>query len=639
MSMSNYYKKIFFVLIVLVNLHQLTFAASLNEEKAMEYLNLAVLFKESGEYSKAKEILRQACAYNQDKRISSYLARLEFLSGAPDEAARILNDLEEKDWVDFLYLGLAYEYLAMPDQAIDSYQNSIKIHRDNTIAFFRLGKIFRRKQEYSEASEYFLQVVNNDSSIRLAYYYLGECLVELEKYKEAYKYLAKAVNFYPANKEMHAELILTKEKMGGDFFVKKTAKQEELRNIVKFPGYLPDKMERSVQVGLVEGVGDFSFSCKNGFIIFDEQQRIKITGGKLYTVILRDKKIMLTDYKEITGKPYFSGGNCKITPLKEDDRFFPFYVLDVSYGEKDFWHKKIDRAYRGSLEVVLENNKLTLINRVGIEEYLYGVMSAEIPAKTDKEALKAQALAARTLAVKNLNRHRKQKFDFCVDVHCQTYHGLSAETPQTTEAVKETRGQIITFNDKPIEAFYHSNCGGCLCKDTFGECEYLNEQIDADKGFLPESPYEQENWFLNRPDVFCSHKTGSNFRWQRVYDKEDYLLAFGVNADSIKQILILEKGDCFHSRKIKLVSQASQKVFNSGLKIRNYFDKLRSSAFKLEIKLSPKAKSEMILFWGVGFGHGAGLCQEGASWMAKKGYSYRDILKHYYPGTKIKRIY
>jgi len=286
-----------------------------------------------------------------------------------------------------------------------------------------------------------------------------------------------------------------------------------------------------------------------------------------------------------------------------------------------------------------KNGKLTVVNDISIEEYLYGVMSAEIPAKTNKEALKAQALAARTLVIKNFNRHRSQGFDFCADVHCQTYHGLSAETPQTTEAVNETRGQIIVFEDQPIEAFYHSNCGGCLCKDTFGDRGYLDEHIDAVEGNLPVSAYDEEQWFFNLPDVFCAHETGGNFRWQRIYDQEDYLIAFGLNLSNLQQIAFLEKGDCFHYQKVSLSDYTGKKYLNSGLEIRNYFDKLRSSAFKFEAKLSSENITEMVIFWGAGFGHGCGLCQEGAAQMAEQGYSYREILKHYYPGTKVKYIY
>ena len=148
----------------------------------------------------------------------------------------------------------------------------------------------------------------------------------------------------------------------------------------------------------------------------------------------------------------------------------------------------------------------------------------------------------------------------------------------------------------------------------------------------------EEMWFFDIPDAFCSKDSQGNFRWQRVYDQEDFYLTFGFNLDGLKAIVPLEKGECFHYKKMQVVTSSRKIDLERDLKIRDYFDRLRSSAFKSEIKYT-KQRPTLLLFWGAGFGHGAGLCQEGAMEMANQGYSYEEILRHYYPAANIRKVY
>ena len=98
-------------------------------------------------------------------------------------------------------------------------------------------------------------------------------------------------------------------------------------------------------------------------------------------------------------------------------------------------------------------------------------------------------------------------------------------------------------------------------------------------------------------------------------------------------------GDCYHYKELKVITSDNQKQISRDLKIRNYFDKLRSSSFKVEIKTSKRGDASMIFFWGAGFGHGAGMSQEGAINMGKQGYDYKEILSHYYPKTTLSKSY
>ncbi|MCK4917932.1 MAG: SpoIID/LytB domain-containing protein [Candidatus Omnitrophica bacterium] len=599
-------------------------------------LDLGVVFKESGEYDKAIDILEQETVISKDERLMKYLGKLSYLNGQPEKAYGFLNSIQNKDWICFLYLGLIQEELGDKNAAVKCYLKSIKLYK-NSIAFFRLGKIYRYQENYDQAVDAFFNVLDLDPSIRLANYYLGECLSKIKNTEKAYKYLVKAKSFYSANKFLNKKVKILKNELGEDYFKKLTDKKEVQRKEVRIPSYKEEVGVPLVRVGLAKDLESFTFSCGSDFVINDSKSNFKGYKNKLYKVLFRNGKIYFTGYKNKKKYKTFIS-SVKINSINAGGEKHGFYVLDMVHGAGDFWHKQVDRAYRGDLEIVALKNKGMLINILSVEDYLYGVLSAEIPANSKEDALKAQAVAARTHVYTNMGRHKKDGFDFCTDVHCQVYQGISSETEATNKAVKDTKSEIIGYVGKPIEIFYHANCGGCLSSDVFGKFNYFANKIDSNEGTVPDTPYNEELWFQNVPDHFCSNISKGKSRWQRVYDEEDFIIAFGYKLIDLKSILPLEKGECFRFRKIEVNTVQGKISLNSGLKIRNYFDKLRSSSFKYEIKLSKKGYANMLFFWGSGFGHGTGLCQEGAMGMAEQGFTYKEIVEHYFPNTKIIKV-
>jgi SpoIID/LytB domain protein len=172
-----------------------------------------------------------------------------------------------------------------------------------------------------------------------------------------------------------------------------------------------------------------------------------------------------------------------------------------------------------------------------------------------------------------------------------------------------------------------------LRSDIFNCEEYLQEKRDIPGKTMEQYQQEEEQWFSETPESFCA-SSKSSFRWQRIYDQEDFQLIFGYPLADLQQIIPLEKGECFHYKSVRVVRAKDDKILNSDLAIRDYFDKLRSSAFRVERKFS-LSQPTFLIFYGAGFGHGAGMCQEGAAAMAAKGYTYQQILEHYYPQSKI----
>lgn len=565
----------------------------------------------------------------KDARVNSlFLPKVYYLTGQSQKGLDSLIKLADKGWQDFLYLGLIYEDIGNVELARKNYLNSVKLH-PNTIALYRLGKSYYRSKDYGLAANFFKQVITLDASIRLSYYYLGDSLNKLALYSQAYDCYSKVINFYPENKNFKKQLLAVKEKLGKSFFIAKRKETQVKRKTIKLATYAKVRNLPQIKVGLAKNLRRFSFRCPDKFIARSGKISFTSVPDKIYTIVLKNKNVILYEYNKAVVLAKFNSS------VNIETRDSPFYILDLIFGEGNFWHTQVDRAYRGNLLIKNNLKALTLINILSVEEYLYGVLPSEIYPISNEEALKAQAVAARTLIFRNTNRHAKDGFDFCADVHCQAYNGIFSENTSTSSAVDKTRGEILIYKNKPIETLYHSNCGGCLRKDAFGNNDYLVTKIDYKDSSLNSIFDNQEQWFTSSPATFCSKGNLGNFRWQRIYDAEDFALIFGFSLKDLKDIIFLETGDGYHYKNIDVISKNKKINLNGDLKIRNYFDKLRSSAFKLEVKLSKEGNPQILIFWGAGFGHGSGLCQEGAIAMAAQGYEYKEILKHYYPLTEI----
>ncbi|HCJ67425.1 MAG TPA: hypothetical protein DHV62_08935, partial [Elusimicrobia bacterium] len=194
--------------------------------------------------------------------------------------------------------------------------------------------------------------------------------------------------------------------------------------------------EVMVEIGILSGVN-----------------RVSISGEKELKIISKDKTVN------------FSAGDYSVTAvedgLKIGKKNFTSRVEIISSG----YLKVNRRGYRGSLILIKKSkNRFTVVNRVELEQYLYGVMKPEISPNWPEETLKAQAVISRTYALKNLTKHTGDGFNLCNRVHCQVYAGLSGESVLTNQAVDATRGEILIYDGEPINAFFHSTCGGCTDK-------------------------------------------------------------------------------------------------------------------------------------------------------------------------------
>ncbi len=288
-------------------------------------------------------------------------------------------------------------------------------------------------------------------------------------------------------------------------------------------------------------------------------------------------------------------------------------------------------CYNGEFIVSANGNKLNAINVIDIEDYLRGVVPYEI-GKLDEskfEALKAQAVAARTYAYKHFGSRVAQGFDVYADTRDQVYKGLHSATALTDKAVRETEGVVMTYNGEFITAYYHSTCGG----ETEGVVTWGR----------PDHPYLKNKPDL-RPDGTPWCRESNYTEWTREFTEDELRDLFQINAKEAKanvpsfsSIKSMHIQDTLKSGRIHtLVIETNNGSFTAKAdKIRWLFKRggtiLPSSFFRIH-----KNGNEWILK-GKGFGHGVGLCQIGAAVMAYSGYTYSEILQHYYPGSELGR--
>lgn len=259
---------------------------------------------------------------------------------------------------------------------------------------------------------------------------------------------------------------------------------------------------------------------------------------------------------------------------------------------------------RGDVVVLLGKAQLATVNVLPLEDYLVGVLGSEMPKSFPSEALKAQAIAARTYALNKKLDQYSQPFHLGSSVISQVYKGLDVEDPRTREAVESTRGQVLTWQLQPIEAYFHSSCGGRTetGAEALGRALPYLQAVDCPCGRLPTS-----HWTLN-------------------------LNAGDLKALSPKSPSLKVQGRSTTGR-AQRVEVGSRSISAVSFRERIGYMKLKSLNFEIE-----KSGSGWKVA-GHGFGHGAGLCQWGARVYAEKGWSFQKILQHYYPGTELQTLY
>jgi stage II sporulation protein D len=297
-----------------------------------------------------------------------------------------------------------------------------------------------------------------------------------------------------------------------------------------------------------------------------------------------------------------------------------------------------NQKYRGELEIIVnaDNKTLTVINSVPMEAYLVGVVASEMPSYWEEEALKAQAIAARTYGLYIKSRFGKNRsWDVKATQANQVYKGVLAETVRTTNAVNGTAGMVLCCEQEngcePFGAYYSSVCGG----HTENSENVFGDKVAPLKGV--DCPYCGE------------HTKASLFYWPTAkFDKKTVTKNINERYPSLKELGTINKieavkvseydGNLTRITNVKLTGSTGKTGFLRGEDLRLAID---SSGTKIQSASCSivSLEKEFLFVAGKGFGHGVGLCQYGAREMARQGKTAEQILSFYYPGSKIKILY
>ena len=329
------------------------------------------------------------------------------------------------------------------------------------------------------------------------------------------------------------------------------------------------------------------------------------------------------------------------------------------------WQHEEPQSFRGIMEFVVGKlGGVTVINELTIDEYLFSVNSSEMVNAMHIELLKAQTVIARSTVLATIGRHHyDDPFDLCADDHCQVYRGTSREIEKSIEAVVGTDGEVLTFNGEVCDTRYAKVCGGITesFKSVWGikDVPYLVPVVDApadEDVVFPADTEERARKFIDsRPKAFCNLDSADvpfylryarkYFRWKVEYSREELeeiiKMKTGIDFGKLKDIVPLSRGASGRIEKLKIVGTQKELLLSPELKIRQALSRstLYSSAFYPVIERDKDGIPTTITLVGAGWGHGVGLCQLGAAMMAEKGFTYRQILEHYYPGARISKVY
>jgi SpoIID/LytB domain protein len=381
--------------------------------------------------------------------------------------------------------------------------------------------------------------------------------------------------------------------------------------------------------------------------------------------------------------------------LPRDEQTSSFTLHSVIIGVNFHWQRFEDQIFKGSLKLIIEDEKITAINVISLEEYLKSVISSEMSATSSEELLKAHAVISRgwLLAqsekrnalvigagkfnsdtrtedeiIKWYDEEDHKNFDVCADDHCQRYQGITrASTPVVGKVIEETSGEVLTYNGKICDTRYYKCCGGVteLFENVWEPVNHPYLQKVTDNSELPvgfnldlTDHRNAEKWILGNPEAFCNtsdkkvltqvlndydRETNDFFRWKVKYTQAELSeliktrteIDFGV----VTGLIPLERGESGRIKRLQINGTKKSMIIGKELEIRKALSKthLYSSCFIVE-NVSEGDKSWFVL-QGAGWGHGVGLCQIGAAVMGSKGYSYREILDHYFRGSVLEKKY
>lgn len=650
-------------------------------------IEASVILQELGRNQEAVKLLERTISKDPDSpengKLALSMAWAYLYSGEEGKAEELFSQAAKKDEPRVM-LGLALSRMQAKkyDAATGDFEKLAANRSLSALAYYSLAAIAEGKGDAAKAARLYEKALKEDSHFVEGRPRMARIFESQGRIDDAWKQYSKTAMMDPSQK-------LAAEK-AKSLLAQLTKKPEEILEVKKIKVFSSVKAisEREASPEIRIGIG----TTAGGSPVYKDKIVFRVSGPFSATDVKTGKEIISGKTNEVwtiavcggtdnlcppTQNPNPNTGGVGSAPkaasapvkgakltgpdgravyiapgsllIKAKDRGNATIILEtVPYAPGMAWSGVADKELRGDLELAVApaQKGLFAINRLPLEEYLYGVIAAEMPVHWPAEALKAQAVIARTYALylkKNLHPHSAHGYDLCDEQHCQVYSGVAVESAKTRSAADLTRGKVLNYAGKAIHAVFSSNCGGYTQSGSgagWADLPYWGMVYDGETPAAIESPSGLSSFLRSSPQVFCrtsKYTWAPEFRWTRLISAEDLIgrLNRKEKIGKLKKILV-SRSESGRVASLRFIGTGGDVKLTKEHEIRRLLGlaPLRSTLFGADV-FYDKDFVKGLLVYGAGWGHGVGLCQSGAAGRAEAGQTYDKILPAYYPGTAL----
>ena len=525
---------------------------------------------------------------------------------------------------------------------------------------WQLAEVSRKLHDKNRALTAYQAVLRLDPSFKWVHRYMARLLAQKKNYPEALAQYEKAVAIEPDDQGLEQEAEQVRLKAPQEEARRQTQKMKDWKDWV-LPEEIPIAFSSvTIRVGLATHITGLLMRSPSEIQIFAPVTVMGLSPtptplavlptGKDYQLIYLPAKRSLTHHEIWLIKNSHRKTLVRFTEaiwMVSKDTHQPLVLHDIPTNKGYFFGKDMDRAYRERIEILPRREVgFNVINRVSLEAYTAGVLPSEMISSWPLEALKAQAIAARSYVLTKLNGYSREGFDVADGVQAQVYGGVGAETTKTDSAVNQTAGMVLKSGGKVIPAVFSAQCGGHTqdYEEAWGIDEPIVGVPDYDSKYnqdieFPLSPYRLEEWIKEDPVSYCradGMRGYRNFRWVTEVPVKTILIK-APNVGRIRRLAVTHRSSAGWADRLTVEGDKGSQEFK-GDSIRSFFGGIRSNLIWIEPQFNLKGWPEEFIIYGGGWGHGVGLCQVGAHGLADAGKSYDEILKHYFPKAEIEKL-
>ena len=617
----------------------LDFLASYHDV-ASARMDLIQIYREEAKLKEALVFMKTLSETYPDINDYKNMVFVLAVQGGDYSFAKKIEPMIGDDGQTIFYRGFLRYQMRQYNDAVPYFQRALQFKNNKPQAYHFLGMCYLQQKFYNLAIENFVLALKEEPSFMLSLEPLGKSYLAVGNWRKALSTLRRAQSNLPEKKSVSKAVKDITGKYEKELEQETLSRQNRktvfnapvLTTFPKIPG-------RPVRIGLSERMSTIYLKPGADYRISFNGE---ISQGKKGDIIHIHSSWEKSE-SPIANKSYM---------LKNKDTLSISYssnnastvVFDLVDGQGYFFVRTADRAYRGNMEVLGFSRGMTLVNILPMESYLYSVVPSEIPSYWPMEALKAQAVAARTYTLVNMGRFSHRGFDLYGSITSHAYTGIGGENPRTTQAVNDTAGLVLytNANKKDLLATYYSaNTGGFTDSETVvwnkeGPGDHVGRPDKLEKSrplYLP--PAELAAWIKSRPKTYSSWPNmhfAPAFRSVVWISAEEMALRVGRSKKigNIRQFQVLERSISGRVTQVKAIGDSGAVVI-SGDMIRNRLGGLRSNLYSMQTITNAQGKPIYFIIYTAGWGHGIGMDQSGAAGMAADGHTFRNILSHYYP--------